>query len=506
LKLDNCNIECNLPIARLSSIRKLEYTGMTDLPDDLWQLPDLRELDVSYCRNLHHIPDDIPADAKLESLSLQDVEIRRIPSSLCALSNLTRLDIIHCETNALPDDFWRLTSLRILSIEETPITRLPPNMERLVNLQEVHLKVLSDFNIGGAFSQPMPAMRWLEIDSVANVDTTDMSGLTGLTELRIELREHQSQLHPSIGSLGSLQRLELKYGGLTALPAEIGQLTNLTALHLHITVEEFTIPEAIGGLVRLQDFYVHGHLDQWLYLPPAIQLLTSLTSLCVFGGFDLPASLTALSRLRELNIDCPERPQPALRNMPSLRRLMVNIPSNVTDRRVGEMLAHATGLTFLLVERSTYNDLAPVMAAFPTLTNLRELYFMLMGGSDEPGLPVLDIPSSVANLSRLTQLRHVSPRNAIPPGIFQLTALQVLRLEVASFRSPDRMERLSPDVTNLVNLRHLQLPAKHILLCPQISRLSKLTSVQLYEDRDHQAALEALRVRGVAFMNDVYPW
>jgi Leucine-rich repeat (LRR) protein len=158
-------LEPSLPIARLTNLCKLEFVNLlsiTDLPgdlwhlsDNLWQLPDLRELIAVNCSNLDHIPADIPADAKLESLRLSGGKIARLPNSLCALSNLTCLSIGCCETEALPDDFSRLTSLRILHFDGA--LRLPLNMERLVNLEEVHLAG-QRLDVGGAFSKPMPSM------------------------------------------------------------------------------------------------------------------------------------------------------------------------------------------------------------------------------------------------------------------------------------------------------------------------------------------------------------
>jgi hypothetical protein len=480
---------------------------MTHLPDDLWQLPDLRELELNMCPNLEHIPDNIPADAKIESLSLHGGKIS-LPSSLCGLGNLTSLFFLCRSTDALPDDFLRLTSLRRLSFHKG--ARLPPSMEGLIKLEEVHLGYLNDINTGSAFSQPMPAMRRLDIDSVANVHTIDMSGLTGLTELSIELMEHQSQLHPSIGSLSSLQRLTIGIcGGLMALPAEIGQLTNLTALHLGDFFDprgEFTIPEAISGLVRLRELRVTSSAT---HMPQPMKLPTSLTTLHMGGAVKLPASLSTLSRLHTLEFTLPESALdtlPALRNMPSVRHLKVSICNAVTDQRVGKMLAYAN-LTFLhVLRRRQDNNMGPVHAALPTLINLRELRLLVNCSALEPEpveplTPALDLPSSISNLSRLTSLCLCTPCNSIPPGVFLLTSLHALGiyctcgLPCAKKKKPTR---LSSAVSKLVNLRTLDL-RNDVTLCDAVTSLPELTSVSVQWDGDfqHQRAVKALLARGV---------
>jgi Leucine-rich repeat (LRR) protein len=515
LLLTNCHIDPALPIARLSNIRKLEFDGMDDLfylPDDLWQLPNLRELYVVNGHKLEHIPDDITTDAKLEKLHLNEVNIVRLPSSLCALNNLTSLEIVDSDVEILPDNFTQLTSLRNLNIVGTNITRLPPNMERLVNMEEVHFAG-SSLDIGGAFSKLMPSMRRLRVREVANADNIDWSGLTGLAELETFLGEAQSQLHPSIGCLRSLGKLKLDCGGLTTLPAEIGQLTSLASLHLVNPQDDFTLPEAISGLVSLRELSVNS--DFWVHMPQAMQLPTSLTQLDLYGGIaQLPASLTTLLRLRVLAIECMEPTLdslPALRNMPSLRLVVLRFSDTHIDQRVSEMLAHAVSLTHLFVQGQLQGGLAPVYDVLPTLTGLRHLRLMLPEDEDEverynvPEPAALDIPSSISSLTSLTYLFLDSPCAQIPPAVFLLPSLQVLEFQHDSTcYAADELAppRLSPAISNLVNLRRLLFSTDDILMCAAITSLTKLTEIRhpqhdYRSDSEHWVALQALRARGV---------
>jgi hypothetical protein len=513
LLLMNCRMDPALPIARLSSLRKLELfkiKGMTHLPDDLWQLPDLRELTIIDCSDFDHIPDDIPADAKLESLIL-DVEISRLLTSLCGLSNLTRLTIASAKTEELPDGLSRLTSLRILALNKTNVSRLPPNMDRLTNLEEVMLSTVRA-GIGGAFRMPMPAMRRLDIAKVAaNAQNIDWSGLRGLTDLRIALANDQSQLHPSIGSLSSLQTLTFNdCGGLTTLPAAISGLSSLAGLHLGKLRTDFTLPDAISGLASLRVLYASGNGHE-LHIPPTIRLPTSLTAMAMMQvDTQLPPSLSTLSRLRELRVDydfTEKGSLPVLRRMPSVRHLVVKIVNFDADQGICEMLAHAS-LTCLKMVSHPANNLAPVLGILPTLTNLRELHLMqTTNNGDFPEPAVLEIPSSISKLTSVTYLALKFSVAAGPPeGLFLLTSLR--RLELGFYDSVSTNElaatRLSPAVSKLVNLRDLQL-LPQMMLCASITRLSALTSVRAKGDGDleHQEAVKALLNRRVKYMSSL---
>jgi hypothetical protein len=354
----------------------------------------------------------------------------------------------------------------------------------------------------------------MRISYVHNPQNIDWSGLTGLTELTLALAKDDSQLHPSIGSFSSLQRLTFgNCGGLGTLPAEIGQLSNLTALHLgdDFDPRDFALPEAISGLVRLRELRVTAST---MHMPQSIELPSSLTALHMGSAVKLPASLSTLSRLRNLEFTLLESALdtlPALRNMPSVRRLEVDMCNTVADQRVGKMLAHAS-LTCLRVLRQD-NNMASVHAALPTLINLRELHLVVTEsrapGSHQPLPPAVDIPSSISNLSRLTRLSLSSPCNNIPPWLFLLTSLQALEIGCSCdppnpygriWESPE-MCRLSPDVSKLVHLREFEFPEHLVYLCANITRLPELTSVSGLWDGDweHQDAVKALLARGVKY-------
>ena len=85
----------------------------------------------------------------------------------------------------------------------------------------------------------------------------EIGQLTNLTSLNL-IRNKLTQLPVEIGKLTNLISLHLHTNRLTQLPAEIGQLTNLTSLHLR--ANRLThLPLEIGNLINLPSLMLWGN-------------------------------------------------------------------------------------------------------------------------------------------------------------------------------------------------------------------------------------------------------
>jgi internalin A len=95
--------------------------------------------------------------------------------------------------------------------------------------------------------------------------------------------------------------LNLSWLGLTGLPSELWQLTNLQTLDLY--GNELTgIPLEIGQLTNLQGLYLHG--NQLTGLPPEIGQLTNLQYLTLYDNqlTGLPPEIGQLTNLQYLTL------------------------------------------------------------------------------------------------------------------------------------------------------------------------------------------------------------
>jgi len=133
----------------------------------------------------------------------------------------------------------------------------------------------------------------------------EIGNLTDLTELVLRGTSLIS-LPPEIGNLTNLTSLTVigddDYDGrLTSLPPEIGNLTNLTSLDLKNN-QLTQLPPEIGNLTNLTSLNLeHNQLSS---LPPEIGKLTNLTSLTLEGNklSSLPPEIGKLTNLTSLNL------------------------------------------------------------------------------------------------------------------------------------------------------------------------------------------------------------
>ncbi len=111
-----------------------------------------------------------------------------------------------------------------------------------------------------------------------------------------------TELPPEIGQLSQLQLLELQNNQLTELPPEIGKLSQLRELHL-FNNQLTELPPEIGQLSQLQRLYLKG--NQLTELPPEIGQLSQLRELSLRNNqlTELPAVLDTMAEIIEKNIN-----------------------------------------------------------------------------------------------------------------------------------------------------------------------------------------------------------
>jgi internalin A len=110
-----------------------------------------------------------------------------------------------------------------------------------------------------------------------------------------------TEVPPEIGQLTNLHRLELMGNEITSLPAEIFQLTNLRLLSLNDN-QLIYLPSEIGLLINLQELALWG--NQLTNLPPEIGQLTNLHKLLVYDNqlASLPPEIGQLTNLQVLGV------------------------------------------------------------------------------------------------------------------------------------------------------------------------------------------------------------
>jgi Leucine-rich repeat (LRR) protein len=152
---------------------------------------------------------------------------------------------------------------------------------------------------------------WIE-ENCKNITALDLyqAGLTylpseicQLSQLqRLDLRENQLTALPAeIGQLSQLRALDLNQNQLTALPTEIGQLSQLQELNLSEN-QLTSLPAEIGQLSQLQALYLNQ--NQLTALPAEIGQLSQLRYLYLGRNqlTALPMEIGQLSQLQRLEL------------------------------------------------------------------------------------------------------------------------------------------------------------------------------------------------------------
>ncbi|MHC4867621.1 MAG: COR domain-containing protein, partial [Planctomycetota bacterium] len=128
----------------------------------------------------------------------------------------------------------------------------------------------------------------------------EQAARAGRTELNLR-DKNLTSVPAEIGQLKDLTRLNLSNNNLTSVPAEIGQLKNLTELDL-LDNNLTSLPREIGQLKELTGLYLGA--NNLSSLPAEIGQLKELTGLYL-GGNDLtvlPAEIGQLKNLRRLHL------------------------------------------------------------------------------------------------------------------------------------------------------------------------------------------------------------
>ncbi len=175
-------------------------------------------------------------------------------------------------------------------------------------------------------------------------------------------------LPPQIGKLTDLTVLDLRGNLLTALPPQIGKLTDLTVLDLRVNLLT-ALPPQIGKLTKLTKLQLDS--NQLTALPAEIGKLTNLTELRLSGNqlTALPPEIGKLTKLTVLRAYCNQLTAlpPQIGKLTKLPRLVLhNNQLTALPPEIGKL----TNLTELALGRNQLTALPPEIAKLTKLTRL----------------------------------------------------------------------------------------------------------------------------------------
>jgi internalin A len=246
--------------------------------------------------------------------------------------------------------------------------------------------------------------------NLSNLGLTELPPeLFELTELRVLwLSDNQlTSLPPEFGALRQLQRLRLDRNQLAALPAEFGELTELRELMLH-TNQLTNLPEAFWQLIQLRFLSLGG--NQLAELPVAIGCLHKLRVLSI--GY------TAKLRGKYYSSDSGNyltRIPKELAQLSDLQRLYLD------NNQLSAMPMELTQLNALLDLQLHNNQLTSMPVELAQLSQLERLSFS--------GNQLTEVPVELVHLHQLQKLWLDNNQiTSLPAELAQLSNLQGLYL------------------------------------------------------------------------------
>ena len=221
-----------------------------------------------------------------------------------------------------------------------------------------------------------------------------------------------------------LRELRLRKLGLTELPPEIGDLTNLTTLRLDGN-KLTEVPSEIGRLINLTTLRLEN--NRLAKFPPEIGELTNLTTLSLMGNklANLPPEIGKLINLVALFLTSNRLTElpPDIEKLTNLELLYL------VDNQFTELPPEIGKLNKLIELLLNSNRLTELPPEIGKLTNLKEL--------DLNGNQLTELPPEIGKLTNLTEFSLYENRlTELPPGMGQITNLRRLFLHGNPFKSP----------------------------------------------------------------------
>jgi Leucine-rich repeat (LRR) protein len=262
-----------------------------------------------------------------------------------------------------------------LSREEIKHLPLEKKGELLRDWTEENCKDLALLNLSKAGLTYLPP----EICQLSQLQTLDLRG-NQLTNLPVE-----------IGQLSQLKWLDLDQNQLTSLPGEIGQFPQLQCLYLNQN-QLTSLPAEIGQLSQLQKLGLNQ--NQLTSLPAEIGQLSQLQRLALNQNqlTSLPAEIGQLSQLQQLYLSENQLTSlPAeIGHLSQLQKLDLN------QNQLTSLPTKIGQLSKLLIFNLNQNQLTALPAEIGHLSQLQTL--------DLKENQLTSLPAEIVHLSQLTKL------------------------------------------------------------------------------------------------------
>jgi len=242
----------NLKVIDLSNSRSFAKTP------NFSGLPSLERLILENCASLADIHQSVGELKKLVFLNLKGCwRLKNLPESISELKSLETMNLQSCASlEKLPEKLGNMKVLTDLLLDDTGVQNLPSSTGILKKLKKLLVRGrCPGFSLNSACPRlPSNAFHSKELAIKQQPFLPpSLSGLSSLTTLDISNRHlSNNDISINLGSLSSLQDLNLAVNDFSELPAGIGNLAKLEKLDLSWCRNLLFISEIPSGGTLLQ--------------------------------------------------------------------------------------------------------------------------------------------------------------------------------------------------------------------------------------------------------------
>ncbi|KAI1294987.1 Leucine-rich repeat protein soc-2 -like protein [Halotydeus destructor] len=451
------------PLSSLSHLH-LDYNYMIELPDEVFQLTNLKQLTVTG-NKLSSLNPLIVHLVRLEVFHADENQLRELPDSFCGLTHLRELRIQSNKLKRLPDKVGDLRQLKSIKMDENLLEELPDSFGNLSQLEKCDAAYNKFKRLPETFGS-LDSLRFLDLS----------------------YNRHLESLPSSFEQLPSLEIFDISCNALAVLPDQLCSAPKLTRLSLDNNLLT-AVPDWFGQLENVEELTLRSNYVRGNQLHPDFgHVCKKLKKFDISGNlFDkLPDSFSHLQSIEDIDMGSPLFEPERKKNLPNGNHI-VKFPPNfgafyfsLKELRIDECQVDelpedfGDGLSNLTYFDAHCNYLQKLPDSF---CKLRNLEFCILSMND-----LLRLPDEVGQLKSLKELRLESNHLVnLPPSFEDLTSLQTLDLFANEFESFPNVLHTLPnlkilevgidvEVTNIVLPEHLKVTTRTAIDAAQSMR------------------------------------
>jgi Leucine-rich repeat (LRR) protein len=272
----------------------VSFTSILEIPDFVFQLPKLKELNYLGCTRLQQQPSSFSPQQPLEKLSLYIGNGQVIPGEIASLKNIKSLTISG-KIKEMPRLIYDLGSVEELHFFDSKVSALSVEVEKLSQLKKL------------TFWQPLFSLNdkgvILDLEEIfCNVSRCKNLKILHLDSNRI------NEIPENVSLLSYLQVFTVKNNFLVSYPTSLYKLTNLKELDLGAN-QLREVVKGIGSLVQLKILRLNSNWKNKLNTENLFSEIIELINLEVLELWscqsikELPENISSLKKLKKLDID-----------------------------------------------------------------------------------------------------------------------------------------------------------------------------------------------------------